>query len=287
MRSTTKRWLTGVTLVATLTLGLTAPAQAASGGLNDFACRPSAAHPEPVVLLHGLGATFYEDLNFLQGDLANRGYCTFSTTYGAYPNFPFVGGLKAIADSSLEVKNFVEKVRAATGAAKVDVAGHSEGAFLSLYLAKLAGIQLEIGKVVALAPPTHGTTLAGLLSLALKVVGRDTFERIARAIGLPVGADLVEGGPAVVALSTGPVARPGIDYTIITSRSDELVTPTETSFVREPGVKNQYVQDLCPKDSVGHIGEAYDLNVWYMIRKALDPEHTGPLPFCAPAGAPL
>ena len=39
---------------------------------------------------------------------------------------------------------------------------------------------------------------------------------------------------------------------MITSRADELVTPTGTSFVREPGVVNQYVQDFCPLDPVGH-----------------------------------
>ena len=59
--------------------------------------------------------------------------------------------------------------------------------------------------------------------------------------------------------------------TVITSRTDLLVTPTETSFVREPGVVNQYVQDFCPLDPVGHLGEAYDPNVWRLVDNALDP----------------
>ena len=283
----TKRWLAAIGLAGALALSVAAPVQAATpeGGNNDFGCRPSAAHPNPVVLLHGTFATYYEDLNFLQADLAARGYCTFSLTYGAYPQFPFVGGLKPVAESSLEIKNYVEKVRAATGAAKVDVVGHSEGGLQSLYLAKMQGIQSEIGKVVAIAPPTHGANASGLLTLAYTVLGKSTWDTIVKTIGLPIFADELDGGAAIVALNTGPVAQPGIDYTIITSRYDELVTPTETSFVREPGVHNVYVQDSCPFDPVGHIGEAYDLNVWQLVRNALDPAHATPIEVCA-VGSP-
>ena len=282
----TKRWVARAGLALALVLGTAAPAQAATGGgNNDFGCRPSAAHPNPVVLLHGTFATYYEDLNFLQADLAARGYCTFSLTYGAYPQFPFAGGLKPVAESSLEIKNFVEKVRGATGAAKVDVVGHSEGGLQSIYLAKMQGIQSEIGKVVAIAPPTHGANASGLLTLAYTLLGKDTWDTIVKTIGLPIFADELDGGAAIVALNNGPVAQPGIAYTIITSRYDELVTPTETSFIREPGVKNQYVQDFCPFDPVGHIGEAYDLNVWHMVRNALDPAHATPIAVCA-VGSP-
>ncbi|QWF82710.1 esterase/lipase family protein [Amycolatopsis sp. CA-230715] len=260
-----------------------APAQAAGGGTNDFSCRPSAAHPEPVVLLHGTFATYYEDINFLQADLAARGYCTFSLTYGAYPGFPFVGGLKPVAESSLEIKDYVEKVRAETGAAKVDIVGHSEGGLQSLYVTKMHGISEHIKRVVAIAPPTHGTDAAGLVKLADKLLpgGRSTLDTIVKALGIPVLSDEFPGGPAITALTTGPIAQSGVAYTIITSRFDEIVTPPETSFVREPGVRNQYVQDSCPLDPVGHIGEAYDLNVWHLVRNALDPEHATPIKVCA------
>ena len=45
---------------------LAAPAQASEGGNNDPSCKPTPAHPQPIVFLHGLGATYYEDLNVLQ-----------------------------------------------------------------------------------------------------------------------------------------------------------------------------------------------------------------------------
>lgn len=289
-RIRTRTLLARAALPLALVLGAAVPAHAGAdglvrGGINDFSCRPSAAHPEPVVLLHGTFATWYEDLNFLQADLAARGYCTFALTYGAYDGFPLAGGLKPVAVSNLEIKEYVAKVRGATGAAQVSVVGHSEGGLQALYLAKMQGIQPHIKTVVAIAPPTHGTNAAGLLDLGDKLLGRETMEKIVTTIGIPVLADEVPGGPAIKALNDGPVAQQGISYTIITSRYDELVTPTETAFVREPGVKNQYVQDYCPFDPVGHIGEAYDLNVWHMVRNALDPRRATPILVCA-VGSP-
>ena len=262
----------------------TGPASAATGGNNDFSCRPGAAHPDPVVFLHGLGATYYEDLNFLQSDVAGQGYCTFSLTYGAYPGFPYVGGLRPIAGSAAEIAAFVDKVRSATGASKVDIVGHSEGGFQSLYVTKTQGLAAHIGTVVAIAPPTHGTTFGGLVNLAYLLGQRDLVGQALTAVGCGACNDLITGGPAVATLDAGPIAQAGVHYTIITSRADELVTPTATAFVDEPGVTNEYVQDFCPFDPVGHIGEAYDLNVWHLVENALDP--AGAAPFPCLAGSP-
>src|ERR1700747_2695888 len=90
--------------VAVLTAAALAAAPAAAsaaGGVNDPACKPTAQHPDPVVLLHGLGANANEDINFLQSDIAGLGYCTFALTYGPPPQFAgYVGGLEPIAQSA-------------------------------------------------------------------------------------------------------------------------------------------------------------------------------------------
>ena len=267
--------LVTLALAATFSLPTSPAAAASSGGVNDASCRPSSAHPNPVVFLHGLGATHYEDLNFLQADVASRGYCTFSETYAAYPGFPLVGGLRPIADSATEIKAFVLQVLATTGAKQVDLVGHSEGGFQSLYVTKTQGIADRIGKVIAIAPPTHGTTFAGTYNLAylLGQPSRDLVSLILHTVGCAACDDVGIGGSAVATLNKGPITQPGVDYTIITSRSDELVTPTETSFVREQGVTNTYVQDACPSSRVGHVGEAYDRGVWDLVENALDPTH--------------
>lgn len=253
-------------------LALTATA-ARAGGVNDPSCRPSAAHPNPVVFLHGLGANKNEDINVMQGFIAGKGYCTFAETYGAHPQFSFFGGLRPIADSATEIKQTIHGVLAATGAAKVDIVGHSEGGFQSLYVTKTQGIADKIGRVVAIAPPTHGTSFGGLYKLAyvLGNTSRKLTDTILDTVGCPACSDLGPDGEAVKRLEDGPIAQPGVDYTILTSRYDELVTPTSTSFVNEPGVKNAYIQDTCRFDPVGHIGEAYDPNVWNLVANALDP----------------
>jgi triacylglycerol esterase/lipase EstA (alpha/beta hydrolase family) len=245
---------------------------------NDFSCR-SEAHPNPVVLLHGLGATYYEDINLLELYLQQQGYCTFSTTYGEYALFPFVGGLKPIKTSSDEIASFIKSVQTKTGAAKVDLVGHSEGAFQVLYVTKFGkGIKEIVQRVFAIAPPTHGTTFLSLYNVTdlSPELTRPLVDQVLKTVGCSACADLLPQGDAVERLNEGPIAQEGISYTILTSTNDQLVVPTETSFVREEGVRNLYVQEFCPLDQVGHIGEAYDPNVMELVRNALRDDLAGP-----------
>jgi pimeloyl-ACP methyl ester carboxylesterase len=250
---------------------------APSSGFNDWSCRPSAAHPDPVVMLHGLGGNGPGHFSFLGPFLASAGYCAFAPTYGlATPAIP-VGGTVSITRSAPEIAAFIEQVRSTTGAAKVDLFGHSEGAFQSLYGPKFLGYAGEIGKVVAMAPPTHGTTFGGLVSFGDALGLRPLVDQVLNQFGCQFCDEAITGGPAVTRLTTGPIAQPGIAYTIIASRADALVTPTTTAFVHEPGVRNFYVQDTCPFDQVGHIGMAFDTGVATMIANALDPAHAKPV----------
>lgn len=240
---------------------------------NDFSCR-STENPNPVVLLHGLGATYYEDLNYLEAWLQIQGHCTFSITYGAYDGFPFVGGLKPINESAQQIASFIREVQTKTGADKVDIVGHSEGAFQSLYVPKFTGVSPIIDKIVAIAPPTHGTTFANLWDLAY-LLGNGTREAVGdvlRTFGCAACDDLSVGGAAIAKLNDGtPILQPGNQLTVIASKSDELVTPAGTSsWVEEDGVTNEFVQKTCSFDPVGHIGEAYDLNVWNLVKNALE-----------------
>ncbi len=273
MRNVLRRTAVGLVAAALLATSVTAPAQAAapSSGFDNWSCKPSAAHPNPLVLLHGLGGNGPGNYSYLGPYLAAKGYCAFTLTYGqATPLIP-VGGTVSIVQSSAQIEAFIDQVRQSTGAAKVDIVGHSEGGFHSIYGPKVRGYASKVGKVVALAPPTHGTTFGGLVSVGDYLGLRPLVDQVLREFGCPACEEIIVGGPGVVRLTNGPIAQPGVKYTVIASRFDALVTPHETSFIRETGVKNQFVQDTCPLDPVGHVGLAFDPTVAQLVANALDP----------------
>lgn len=288
MRSALSKFLGGALLVVSgLATGIASGgvAHASSSGFNDWSCQPSAEHPDPVVLLHGLGGNGPGNYAYLGPELANAGYCAYSPTYGqAAPWIP-LGGTVPIAESADEIAGYIDDVLAATGATKVDIVGHSEGGFQSLYGPKVVGYSAEVDTVVALAPPTHGTTFASLVPLADALGLRPLVDIVLNTFGCQACSDLIIGGTAVNALTDGPIAQPGVSYTIIASQYDALVTPTETSFVEEPGVNNLYVQDVCAQNFDGHVGLAFDPTVAGMVKNALDPENPQPVP-CTP-GVPF
>jgi len=283
------RWLCRFILAGAVCLGAVLAGQAAghaatapSSGFNNWSCQPSAAHPQPVVLLHGLGGNGPGNFSTLGPYLASAGFCAYAPTYGeAVPGVP-VGGITPIPQSAAEISAFIGQVLAATGAAKVDLVGHSEGAFQALYGPKfVAGEAAAIARVVALAPPTHGTSFDSLVTIA-DDLGVSPLTDVIIAAGCPACSGLTTGSSLVASLNAGPVAQPGIAYTIIASTHDELVTPYGTEFVNEPGVADETVQNFCPLDPVGHIGLAYDTDVAQLVRNALDPAN--PVPVTCSAG---
>ena len=273
MRNVLRRAALAFVATAVLATSSGIAVAAPSSGFDDWSCKPSAAHPNPLVLLHGLGGNGPGNYSFLGPYLAAKGYCAFTLTYGqASPAIP-VGGTVSVVQSSAEIEAFVDQVREATGAAKVDIVGHSEGGFQSIYGPKVRGYAAKVGKVVALAPPTHGTTFGGLVSVGDYLGLRPLVDQVLREFGCPACDEIIVGGSAVDRLTTGPIAQAGIKYTVIASRFDALVTPHETSFIREPGVRNMFVQDTCPVDPVGHVGLAFDPTVAQLVSNALDPAH--------------
>ncbi|MFC0626613.1 esterase/lipase family protein [Kribbella deserti] len=278
MRSALRRTVLAVLALTLFSSGLTGVAAAApTSGFNDWSCKPSSSHPNPLVLLHGLGGNGPGNYSYLGPYLASRGYCAFAETYGqAVASIP-VGGTISITQSSAQIEAYVDRVRQATGAAKVDVVGHSEGAFQAIYGPKIRGWKHKVGKVVAMAPPTHGTTFAGLVSVGDYLGLRPQVNYILNNFGCPACSELIVGGSAVEQLTNGPIAQPGVSYTVIASRADALVVPHETSFIREPGVRNLFVQDICPLDPVGHVGLAFDPTVGQLVANALDPAAARPV----------
>ncbi|MFD7548854.1 lipase family alpha/beta hydrolase [Streptomyces sp. NPDC059578] len=259
-----------LSVLASTTLVTTASAEAPpQSGWNDWSCRPSAAHPEPVVLVHGLGANGWDNFLTLAPTLRSAGYCVFSETYGKTVLGGLAGGLAPMADSAVEVGAFIDRVRAATGAAKVDVVGHSEGTTVPAYYLKYLGGATKVDDFVGFGSNFRGTTLNGLASLAaaLKLQGPLT------AIGCGACTDYLPGSAFLAKLNDGPVAVPGPTYTSIVTRYDTVVTPYTSGLLTGAGATNIVLQDKCRLDSAGHLGLAVDPNVAQLVLQRLDPEH--------------
>lgn len=221
-------------------------------------------------MLHGLSSNAQQWL--VHGPaVASAGYCVFTVTFGA--NAQGLNGNAPVAASGTEIGTFIDKVLAETGADQVDLVGHSLGGFMALWVPKVTGYADRVGSVVSFTPPTHGTTLLGAVGLADALGLRSSLDGLLGLGGCLACVDLLAGSKAVSRLETGPIAAPGIRYTVIASRYDAIVTPASRGFVREPGVRNFYVQDKCPLDPVGHFGIGFDTGVASMILNGLDPSH--------------
>jgi pimeloyl-ACP methyl ester carboxylesterase len=252
-------------------------------GANDFTCRPSAAHPDPVVLVHGLGATMGENWATMAPLLADNGYCVFALTYGLDPGEQYVGGLQRMEDSSAELATFVDQVLAATGAKKVDLVGHSEGTVMPQYYLKFRGGAAKVDKYVAITPLYKGTTLLGIGALitALETAFPQFAGPITAGFDRECGScqEFLTGSPFLKHLyADGVYAVPGVQYTAIMTRYDELVTPYTSGRLTAPNATDIVVQNQCPIDFAEHIAVAFDPTVGQDILNALDPAHKKPVP---------
>jgi len=247
---------------------------APSGQVNDWNCKPTAAHPEPVVLAHGLGANGDDNWFFHGPQIAGAGYCVFSTTYGAGILGPLVGGIGPMEDSAAQLGAFVDEVLAATGASQVDVVGHSEGTTVPAYYFKFLGGAAKVKRFVGFGANYQGTSLHGLSTLIGLLTSSapglaDLFSRDACAACL----EFMPGSPFNQKLAAGGVAVAGPSYTNIVSRNDNVVTPYTSGVIDAPNVTNIVLQDACPLDISGHLSLAIDPNVTQLVLRALDPDH--------------
>jgi triacylglycerol esterase/lipase EstA (alpha/beta hydrolase family) len=250
-------------------------------GANNFSCKPSAAHPDPVVLVHGLSATMSENWAYMSPILAAHGYCVFALTYGLDPRFPVFGGTIPIEQSAPELGAFVDRVLAATGAQKVDLVGHSEGTFMPEYWLKFLGGAAKVNRYVAMTPLYAGTNLLFASDLRNagepNPLGRLLLDTIANLCGSC--EEFVAGSPMVKLLNSGPggAAVPGVTYTTIPTKHDELVVPYTSGILNAPNVTNEILQDVCPNDISEHGLEAFDPVVAQIVLNALDPPNAKPV----------
>lgn len=255
-------------------------------GANDWTCTPTPAHPRPVILVHGTWENAYNNWSGLAPVLKNDGYCVYALNYGrsslaagggAGALIPGANGTAPIEDSARQLAGFVEQVRARTGAEQVDLVGHSQGGLVIRQYLKFGGgtdsalpAQNTVNTVVTLGTTNHGTTLGGIGTLGReigKLVGLD------RLVGIS-GIQQVHGSPFLRTLNREGDTLPGVRYTVIATRYDEVTTPYESTFLTagpDATVDNITLQDGCPADTSGHLSMSYSPRAIDWARHALDP----------------
>lgn len=180
----------------------------------------------PVVFVHGYNAdpgvwgALREDLRadgYTDAELFSWGYDTHQSV-----NEVLSGSLAA----------YVDQVRRQTGAARVDLVGHSFGSLVSRWYVKYGGGTGTVDHWVSLAGPNHGTSTAWACAL---------WDQACR--------DMTPGSYVVKNLASGDETPGAVKYATFWSACDEVVNPDDS--VPLAGALNTPVGCLKHNDLLG------------------------------------
>lgn len=119
----------------------------------------SCATKYPIVLSHGMGYT--------AGGLLGIGYWynipSKLTSNGAKVYISNQTAMAATSDRAAQLKTFVQSVLATTGAAKVNVIGHSQGGLDARYMISNLGMAPYVASLTTVASPNRGSSVADVI----------------------------------------------------------------------------------------------------------------------------
>lgn len=267
----TRRLAAGLAAAVALLVALVAlaapPVSAAPGAAAGVRSRAAASQvsPDPVVIVAGTSAN---------QPLADVFYAPMAERLRRDGFRPFIfglpgGGLGDIADTSSVLAAFVDSVRTQTGAARVDLVGHSQGGLVGRYFVKNLGGAAAVDSLVSLGAPHYGTALANLAA----------FFGLGDCLGVTACQQMARGSDFLNALNAGDDTIGNVSYTNIVTVFDEIVVPYRTGHLSNDGNNaNVTLQATCPLRVVGHLGLALDGAVYDGVRDAL--RHQGVRPAC-------
>ncbi|MGK5546595.1 esterase/lipase family protein [Streptomyces sp. URMC 127] len=199
-----RRLISALALAAAAAITVTAgPAAPAGAAPAATAPAPGAAAQArtPVVFVHGYlsdGVTWDPAIaaflvaGYQPGDLFTYSYDFFASN----------------KTSAQGLADFVAKVKARTGADKVDIVNHSMGGLVSLWYAKELGGAANIKHLASLAAPHHGTYIAGMCTV------------------VSVSCQEMSPGSAFLkTLATGDETPGAVDYRTWYSPCDGVINP--------------------------------------------------------------
>ncbi|MFF0491488.1 esterase/lipase family protein [Nocardia sp. NPDC004068] len=253
-------------------------------GVNDWSCKPSSAHPRPVVLVHGTWADAYDTFAYMSKPIKDAGFCEFAFNYGrsdlingggAGSLLPGAYGTGDIPTSAKQLSTFVDRVLSATGAPQVDIIGWSQGGSMTNYYTKYEGGGTKVKNLITYGATHHGTTLDGIgaLGRAINNFGIDVLGPISLVVGVS-GIQQTVGSDFINKLNANGDTVSGINYTVVGTRYDEITTPYDSTFLTAgPGatVHNITLQDDCGIDLSDHLTMMYSPRALSIALNALDP----------------
>jgi hypothetical protein len=236
------------------------------------------------VLVHGTFANENFSWQTLAPLLSDAGYCVFGLNYGATSWTAASGdhyyGIDSVEHSAQELESFIagtvlpdtfEPANNAAGyhksthPAQVDMVGHSQGGMMPRYLIDTTsdsrypglGDSAQIHTFVGLAPSNHGSDADGLVPVFARLFGASAYSFPVSA-GCPACGEQEAGSPFLQTLNGHPDA-PGVNYYVIESNRDEVVTPYTSAFLPPTeNVQNVTLQSQCSTDLTEHLGIIYD-----------------------------
>lgn len=146
---------------------------------------------------------------------------------------------------------------------------------------KFLGGAPKVHRYVALTPLWRGTEFyAGATLRDLGAAfGTDGEQFISQYCTMCMQG--LRGSSFLNTVNEGGEAAPGVLYTSLMTRYDELVIPYTSGFMHSPQATNIVIQDLCPTDLAEHLAVAEDPVTRRLILNALDPSTAQKLP-CTP-----
>lgn len=202
---------------------------------NNPHFRPT--HPTPVLLVHGRTDNS-RHWYWAARNLQRAGFSVWAFDYGTDSRsllslVPGVYGLGDLHAAARDLARNIERIKRETGAEKVDIVAHSQGAMLvKLYTGMLGGA-CNLRRVVTLGATFHGSTLNCKAGRLAAVVRR--FPRLSKWLASESGLQHVVGTDFVAKLDALPDTHAGVMYTSVYTTEDRAATPSSTSHLATTG----------------------------------------------------
>ncbi len=151
--------------------------------------------------------------------------------------FPPVGDNTGdLEDQARRLGIFVDEVRARTGSVSVDVVGYSAGGVVTRLWVRHHGGAAVARRVLTVASPHHGTSVAGLAT---------------QATGCPVACEQLDPDSDLLRrLNAGDETPAGPQWATVRTATDQVVTPSVSADLT--GAVTMVVQEYCPGATTSH-----------------------------------